>query len=108
MSDLTRVRQPRSHVWNLRRPAQLGRKEVVMASTFLHEDKMIPPDEAAEAAAPECPRCKCRMWLLRVTTKTTDGTSVTSREYECKTCRTCSVIDEEDNKMDDVIRDCPL
>lgn len=79
-----------------------------MASTFLHEERMVPPDEAAEAAAPECPQCTRRMWLLRVTTKMTERTSVTSREYECKTCGTRSVADEEDNKMDEVVRDCPL
>lgn len=79
-----------------------------MASTFLHEDKMVPPDEMAEVAAPSCPQCKRRMWFVRVTTKTTDQTSVISREYECKTCGTGSVSDEEDNKMDEVVRDCPL
>jgi hypothetical protein len=48
------------------------------------------------------------MWLLRVTTKMADRTSVTSREYECKACGTRSVADGEDNKMDEVVRDCPL
>jgi hypothetical protein len=50
-----------------------------MTSTFLHEDKNVPPDEALERDAP-------RVWLVRVDTKLSDGGSRTKREYECSHC----------------------
>ena len=57
-----------------------------MTSTFLHEDKNIPPDEAAERDAPPCASCGQQMWLVRVDTKLSDGGSRTKREYECSHC----------------------
>ena len=50
-----------------------------MTSTFLHEDKNVPPDEALERDAP-------RVWLVRVDTKLSDGGTLTKSEYECSHC----------------------
>jgi hypothetical protein len=57
-----------------------------MTSTFLHEDKNVPPDEAVERDAPPCASCGQQMWLVRVDTKLSDGGSRTKREYECSHC----------------------
>ena len=57
-----------------------------MTSTFLHEDKNIPPDEAVERDAPPCASCGQQMWLVRVDTKLSDGGTRTKREYECRRC----------------------
>ena len=56
-----------------------------MTSTFLHEDKIIPPDEMVDARAPTCVACGQRMWLTRVDTKI--GPSFETKNlYECKEC----------------------
>jgi DNA-directed RNA polymerase subunit RPC12/RpoP len=57
-----------------------------MTSTFLHEDKNVPPDEAVERDAPPCASCGQQMWLVRVDTKLSDGGTRTKREYECSHC----------------------
>jgi transposase-like protein len=77
-----------------------------MTSNFLHEDKALPPDEAAERKVPRCPSCNQPMWLVRTTTKSTDGGEDTINEYKCKLCGREEMIG--DNKMDEVMRECPL
>ena len=55
-----------------------------MTATFLHQDKIIPPDEI-NLGAPNCEPCGQRMWLTQVETKI--GTTIESkRRYECKEC----------------------
>ena len=56
-----------------------------MNSTFLHNDKIIAPDEIIDTHAPTCEPCGQRMWLTRVETKV--GPSIESKKhYECKEC----------------------
>jgi DNA-directed RNA polymerase subunit RPC12/RpoP len=57
-----------------------------MTSTFLHEDKMLPPDENAEGDAPMCQACDQKMWLTKVTQVESDEASSETREYQCKNC----------------------
>jgi DNA-directed RNA polymerase subunit RPC12/RpoP len=57
-----------------------------MTSTFLHEDKKVPPDEMFERDAPTCPRCGHQMSLLRVDTRLSDKGTQSKREYECTRC----------------------
>ena len=59
-----------------------------MTSTFLHEDKVIPPDEGDERAAPECGRCGQSMALVRVETQLSDAGTQSTRRYECVRCGT--------------------
>jgi DNA-directed RNA polymerase subunit RPC12/RpoP len=57
-----------------------------MTSTFLHEDKNVPPDEAVERDAPPCAACSGQMWLVRVETKISDDGTRSTRQYECSQC----------------------
>jgi DNA-directed RNA polymerase subunit M/transcription elongation factor TFIIS len=57
-----------------------------MTSTFLHEDKNIPPDETIERDAPECPVCRERMKLAFVRNQSSDTGTESTREYECIRC----------------------
>ena len=57
-----------------------------MVSTFLHEDKNVPPDEVLERDAPTCPSCGHRMSVLRVDTLLSDKGTRSKREYECTRC----------------------
>lgn len=58
-----------------------------MTSTFLHADKHISADDAAEdIPPPHCDVCDAIMWLLRVSEKANDAGTVKTRAYECKSC----------------------
>ena len=58
-----------------------------MTSTFLHADKHISEDEAAEdIPPPRCEVCGAITWLLRVSEKANDAGTVKTRAYECKSC----------------------
>jgi len=57
-----------------------------MASTFLHEDKKVPPDETLERDAPTCPSCGQQMSVLRVATQLSDKGTRSKRDYECTRC----------------------
>jgi hypothetical protein len=57
-----------------------------MTSTFLHEEKVIAPDEMVDADAPTCENCDQRMWLCRVETKVSAVGTTSRKEYECKMC----------------------
>jgi len=57
-----------------------------MTSTFLHEDKNVPPDEAEERDAPKCSTCGNQMWMTRVDTQLSDNGTQSKREYECSHC----------------------
>jgi hypothetical protein len=57
-----------------------------MATTFLHEDKALPPDEAVDARAPACPNCGNSMWLKNWTRHAGDDGLRDARIYECKGC----------------------
>jgi ribosomal protein L37AE/L43A len=59
-----------------------------MTSTFLHEDKKVPPDEAEERDAPPCPNCGQQMWVIRVETQLSDHGTQSIRDYECSRCGT--------------------
>src|SRR5215468_3425978 len=51
-------------IWGFLRPGSpptSPRWTVRMASTFLHEDKKVPPDETLERDAPTCPSCGKQM-----------------------------------------------
>jgi hypothetical protein len=54
-----------------------------MTSTFLHEDKNVPSDEAEERDAPKCAVCGHQMRMTRVDTQLSDGGTQSRREYEC-------------------------
>ncbi|HSV23520.1 MAG TPA: hypothetical protein VLJ17_10880 [Xanthobacteraceae bacterium] len=56
-----------------------------MTSTFLHEDKNVPPDEPVERDAPLCD-CGQQMWLVRVDTQLSDGGTRSTYDYECGSC----------------------
>jgi hypothetical protein len=68
----------------------LGRKNdrriTIMSSTFLHEDKVIPPDEVLDTDPPLCRTCQVDMWLTKAETKFADGRIELRKEYECKLC----------------------
>ena len=57
-----------------------------MNSTFLHDDKIIPPDEINDTDAPTCEPCGQRMWLTRVETKVGAASIESKKQYECKEC----------------------
>jgi hypothetical protein len=57
-----------------------------MNSTFLHDEKAIPPDEFADLDAPRCRACDVRMWLTLVETKFSDAGCHSRKAYECKSC----------------------
>jgi DNA-directed RNA polymerase subunit RPC12/RpoP len=63
-----------------------SRRLAQMTSTFLHEDKMLRPDENAEADAPVCQACSQKMWLSKVTQVESDQATTETREYQCKSC----------------------
>jgi hypothetical protein len=60
--------------------------EFELNSTFLHEDKVIPPDEAVDTDAPLCAGCQRPMWLTKVKTKHSDGYFESLKVYVCKSC----------------------
>jgi len=55
-------------------------------STFLHEDKAIPPDETLDRKTQICPRCGAEMWLTRLDKKLSDENTEVTYSYECKNC----------------------
>lgn len=57
-----------------------------MTSTFLHEDKNVPPDELAERDAPACEKCGNQLWLIWVETSLSDHGTRSTRKYECSQC----------------------
>jgi ribosomal protein L37AE/L43A len=57
-----------------------------MGSNFLHEDKNVPPNEAEERDAPNCPNCGQQMWLMRIDTQLSDRGTQSERQYECMAC----------------------
>jgi len=57
-----------------------------MPSTFLHEDKKVPPDETEERDAPSCQNCGQQMWVVRVDTQLSDKGTQSVRYYECSRC----------------------
>jgi hypothetical protein len=57
-----------------------------MTSTFLHEDKKVPPDSNAERDAPVCASCGEAMWLTKVTQVQSDSGFKEVRDFECKKC----------------------
>lgn len=59
-----------------------------MTSTFLHEDKVVPPGEGDELAAPVCGQCGQSMPILRVETQLSDAGTQSIRQYECVRCGT--------------------
>jgi DNA-directed RNA polymerase subunit RPC12/RpoP len=57
-----------------------------MTSTFLHEDKKVPPDEPAERDSPACKNCGHQMWIVQVETHLSDRGTRSNRKYECSHC----------------------
>jgi DNA-directed RNA polymerase subunit RPC12/RpoP len=57
-----------------------------MTTNFLHKDEHVPPDEAYERDAPDCPNCGQQMWLMRVNTQLSDHGTRSKRQYECIHC----------------------
>ena len=54
--------------------------------SFLHQDKIIPPDEAAGEKAPDCPRCRQEMWLVVIAKNSSDDGTDDWLTHECKNC----------------------
>jgi len=63
-----------------------------MTTTFLHEDKAIPPDERVDTDPPTCERCAQTLWLCRVETSINADGLTRRSQYECKVCGTSRVI----------------
>jgi C4-type Zn-finger protein len=59
---------------------------------FLHQDKIIPPDEFADPLAPDCPTCVTRMWLEGVSTKVEATEKISKRHYVCKQCGLTQIV----------------
>jgi transposase-like protein len=57
-----------------------------MTSTFLHEDKIVPPDEEVDLHPPACPACGATMWLVHFKRSSSDEGQCEVRSYQCKTC----------------------
>lgn len=57
-----------------------------MTSTFLHEDKTLPPDERVDFDTPDCQACGSPMWLMKVVSIIEGGGATSRRQYECKNC----------------------
>ncbi|MBV8792034.1 MAG: hypothetical protein JO237_08255 [Pseudolabrys sp.] len=57
-----------------------------MTTTFLHEDKSVPPDETDDVPAPLCKSCGIEMWLTVVDKTISDAGIDGIYRYECKTC----------------------
>jgi hypothetical protein len=57
-----------------------------MTSTFLHEDKIIAPDEQVDGPAPACEACGQALWLTNWRRRASDAGDVDVRSYECKSC----------------------
>jgi DNA-directed RNA polymerase subunit M/transcription elongation factor TFIIS len=70
-----------------------------MSSTFLHEEKNIPPDELAERDAPACKNCGQQMYLTRVETQISDGGTRSKRTYECTRCGAKQSVQTESDRI---------
>jgi 5-methylcytosine-specific restriction endonuclease McrA len=57
-----------------------------MTSTFLHEDRNVPPDEQIERDAPTCTVCGQQMSIIRIETLLSDSGTRSKRDYECSGC----------------------
>jgi predicted RNA-binding Zn-ribbon protein involved in translation (DUF1610 family) len=66
-----------------------------MPATFLHDDKVIPPDEQVDGRAPACPVCGQTLWLVNWTRRASDDGDRDVRSYECKSCgHTAEIVTE--------------
>jgi hypothetical protein len=57
-----------------------------MTSTFLHEEKIVAPDEQVDGAPLRCELCDRPLWLVNWTRRATDAGDLAVRSYECKSC----------------------
>jgi DNA-directed RNA polymerase subunit RPC12/RpoP len=58
-----------------------------MTSTFLHEDKKVPPDELLEdGRSLHCEKCGQVLFLTRQTSIIGDARMSVRRDFECKNC----------------------
>jgi hypothetical protein len=57
-----------------------------MPSTFLHEEKVIAPDEQVDGPAPACEVCGEALWLMNWRRRAGDNGDVDVRSYQCKSC----------------------
>jgi len=57
-----------------------------MSSTFLHEEKVIAPDEQVDGPAPPCEMCGRPLWLVNWRRRASDDGDLDVRSYECKSC----------------------
>lgn len=64
--------------------------------SFLHEDKVISPDELKAGKPPDCPRCGNEMWLLVISKTASDGGTDGCFTYECKNCGAVAEINKPD------------
>jgi hypothetical protein len=72
------------------------RKGKNMGSTFLHEDKAVPPDEIIDTAPPCCERCGKTMWLTKVETRILPTVRKSRKEYECVACGDARTVSSTD------------
>jgi hypothetical protein len=57
-----------------------------MTSTFLHEDKIVAPDEQVDGPPPACEMCGQPLWLVNWVRRARDDGDFDVRSYECKSC----------------------
>jgi len=57
-----------------------------MPSTFLHEDKVIAPDEQVDGPPPACEVCGQPLWLVNWKRRASDNGDLDVRSYACKSC----------------------
>jgi hypothetical protein len=67
-------------------PAPAQTVSGVMVSSFLHNEKTLPPDELMERDGPSCRTCGERMSISKVETQLSDSTIRSKRTYECIYC----------------------
>lgn len=54
--------------------------------TFLHDEKIVPPDEAVDTETPACKACGAEMWLVSFSKQISDEGTQNSYSYECPKC----------------------
>jgi predicted RNA-binding Zn-ribbon protein involved in translation (DUF1610 family) len=54
--------------------------------SFLHDEKIVPPDETVDTETPACDVCGQEMWLVSFSKTISDAGAEGSYRYECPNC----------------------
>ena len=68
-----------------------------MTTTFLHEDKPLPPDQLGTDKPPICSWCGTEMWMLSVDKVITDAGIEGTYRFECKLCGSVQAVHRHDD-----------